>query len=238
MGSLRKFAVAGVLSVLLAAGAQAADAPKFPSLPLPLSDKTPPLIEEFSSGWYLRGDLGYRSNTIDSATNLVAPNPAESHIDKSVTVGGGFGYKAKWFRADVTGDYIAPTKYSGGAAGVTTRSTRIDGFNLLVNGYLDLGTWYGITPYIGGGAGGAYLSGSDYASVPAQAVTPPIRSNWNFAWAYMAGVSFVVHPNFLIDVGYRHIKLGDAESGPDSNRLTLKDISADEFRIGLRYLLD
>jgi opacity protein-like surface antigen len=236
MGCFGKFAVAGVLAVLFAVSAQAADMPR---LPMPLSDKTPVIVEEFSSGWYLRGDVGYRlNNRIGSATSFIPPDPTENKLDKSMMFGGGVGYKAKWFRADITAEYGSRAKYWGSVAGVPTYTTRIDGFTTLLNGYFDLGTWAGITPYIGAGAGGSYLSGADYMGPFPQAVPPPVVSKWTFSWAYMAGVSFALHPNFLLDVGYRHINLGDAVSGLDSNRLTLKNISADEIRVGLRYLLD
>jgi hypothetical protein len=42
----------------------------------------------------------------------------------------------------------------------------------------------------------------------------------------------------MVDIGYRHIQLGDAIGGPSANTLTIKNISADEIRVGLRWLLD
>jgi len=36
-------------------------------------------------------------------------------------------------------------------------STKIDAVSALANVYLDLGTWAGFTPYIGGGGGMSYL---------------------------------------------------------------------------------
>ncbi|MEI8151386.1 MAG: outer membrane protein [Hyphomicrobiales bacterium] len=240
MGCLKKFGAASALAVLFAVSAQAADVPRMPPMPAPppLLEKSPLLIDEFSSGWYLRGDVGYRINKVGSGVNDTGANPSESKIDKSAMFGFGIGYKAKWFRTDITGDYGTRAKYSGLTGGVMTQSARVDGFSLLLNGYLDLGTWAGLTPYIGAGFGGSYLSTADYISVPALAASPAIPSKWTMSWAYMAGVSYMFHPNFLIDVGYRHIKLGNAISGPDTNRLTIKDISADEIRLGVRYLLD
>jgi opacity protein-like surface antigen len=43
-----------------------------------------------------------------------------------------------------------------------------------------------------------------------------------------------------IDVGYRYLKLGDIIGAADSTGsfTTWKDISAQEIRVGVRYLLD
>ena len=66
----------------------------------------------------------------------------------------------------------------------------------------------------------------------------------NFAWAWMAGLSYQVMPNWLIDVGYRYLDLGDAISrggspgGASFNETIWKDLSAQEVRFGVRFLFD
>ena len=58
----------------------------------------------------------------------------------------------------------------------------------------------------------------------------------------MAGVSYQVLPNIAIDLGYRYLSLGDAKSGfePPANTAftTVKNLSAQEFRLGFRFLFD
>jgi opacity protein-like surface antigen len=61
---------------------------------------------------------------------------------------------------------------------------------------------------------------------------------WNLAWSVMAGVSFSVAYHALIDIGYRHIEMGDVVGGPAGNQLTLDNLTGDEIRIGFRYLLN
>jgi opacity protein-like surface antigen len=58
------------------------------------------------------------------------------------------------------------------------------------------------------------------------------------AWAAMAGVSYNLSYNVLIDVGYRHVNMGDAVGGPSKNELTVRKVTGDEIRVGIRYLLD
>src|SRR5665811_1073860 len=90
------------------------------------------------------------------------------------------------------------------AAGDT--NAKIQATTALFNGYIDLGTWYRITPYIGGGAGVAYARVSDYVGTAAPPVPgEPAKNRWNFAWAGMAGAAFPITQNMMVDIGYRYL---------------------------------
>ena len=59
----------------------------------------------------------------------------------------------------------------------------------------------------------------------------------------MGGVSYQFSPTLLLDVGYRYLKLGDAVSGARAagatpSRASFRDMTAQEIRVGLRWLLD
>ena len=242
MGWLRTLVVSGSALALSAALAQAADKPDYPSLPLPSREKLPQSVE-LSSGWYLRGDLGYQfrhSGSSSSGDTTLVPSPASAKLDNAFMGGVGAGYGARWFRLDLTGDYSWRTKYNATAVGGTTLAGKIDAFTVMFNGYLDLGTWYRITPYIGAGIGGANLIFSGYenpsAAAPMPSTAVPVQ-RWNVAWAAMAGLSYNFAPNLLLDVGYRHVDMGDVSGGPDS-QLTVMRLTGDEIRVGVRYLID
>ena len=64
MSRLKIFAIAGLAVIAPLGAARAADVPM--SLP-PLVQKAPVFVEEYQSGWYLRGDIGYRMNDLDGA---------------------------------------------------------------------------------------------------------------------------------------------------------------------------
>ena len=129
MGWLRTLVVCGAAMAMSGAGASAADMPGYPSLPMPLPSRDKTLqVDEMVSGWYLRGDVGYRFQRIGSASD-----PANAYTSNSIknafVGGGGAGYKFKWFRADLTGDYGWRSLYSGStASGVNTVSAKIDTF--------------------------------------------------------------------------------------------------------------
>jgi opacity protein-like surface antigen len=247
MASLKTIAAIGTLTAALSATANAADLPRpvpAPSLPLPppIVQRSPALVDEFASGWYLRGDVGYRINNLGSVANAIPPSPTSNRIDKSAVIGVGVGYKWQWFRADLTLDYGTKAKYWGDTVFMTNDFTaRIDSSTALLNVYGDLGTWFGLTPYLGLGVGGSYVGVGDFSrnSLPAVS-TVPVNIKWNLAWAWMAGVSYRLSQNYHIDLGYRHVSLGDGMSGMDAygNQLSFKSLSADEIRLGVRYLID
>src|SRR5665647_2496006 len=244
MGRLKTLVVSGSALALSAALAQAADMPDYPTLPPPfLLQERPQQPVELSSGWYLRGDIGYRFQHIGSSSSgdtTMVPSLDSAKLDNAFLGGLGAGYKAGWFRFDLTGDYGWRGKYNATTTGGTTIAGKIDSFTVMLNGYLDLGTWAGITPYVGAGIGGANLIFSGYenpsAAAPMPSTAVPIH-RWNTAWAAMAGVSYNFARNLLLDVGYRHADMGDVNGGP-SGQLTVKRLTGDEIRVGIRYLID
>ena len=113
MSRLKVFAIAGLAVIAPLGAARAADVPM--SLP-PLVQKAPVFVEEYQSGWYLRGDLGYRMNDLDGISAVIGAVPSGTTIDDRFTIGGGGGYKSGWFRADVTIDYaLACERHRGHA---------------------------------------------------------------------------------------------------------------------------
>jgi opacity protein-like surface antigen len=241
MAGLRAYLTAAVGAIAFAANAQAADVPGSWVPPL-LNGSSLPAVE-LMSGWYLRGDIGYRYNSIGSVDSA-APIFSQTYDD--VPAGGvGFGFKRSWLRADLTFDYGALAKYHGTTATATLQpqySARIEAMTALANVYIDLGTWSGFSPYVGGGVGGSYVRSADFVNTTLPVPGPVVSTaeKWNFSWAWMAGVAMQVTPNWTIDIGYRYLHLGDAISGtePTNAVTTWKDLSAQEIRVGLRFLID
>lgn len=237
------YASASAVAVLAGASARAADMPgDYPTLPPPALERPLDRPHYLTSGWYLRGDIGYRfqrTGTSSSSDPTQVPNPTSAKQDNAYMFGFGAGIKQDWLRLDVTGDYGWRAKYQADYTGGTL-SGKIESFTVLGNAYIDLGTWYGVTPYVGAGLGAANVIFSSYenpnAAPPMPSTAVPVN-RWNLAWAVMAGLSYSVAPNILIDVGYRHVELGDVSGGP-SGQLTVKKLSGDEVRLGFRYLLD
>jgi opacity protein-like surface antigen len=237
--------ILGCLGTLaFAAAAHAADPAESWRRPLPEPDfDRPPAYRELMSGWYVRGDLGSRFTRGGPS----AANVTSEKYTSTIEGGLGFGYKYQWFRADLTYDFSAPTRVgatTSAATGQPQYTARISTQVLLANAYIDFGTWGGFTPYLGGGVGLSRLQSSNYADTsipPATGTDMGVGKVQNFAWAAMAGVAYQVTPNWMVDVGVRHLKLGDVSStaaGAVTTVATFRNLSANEARIGVRYLFD
>jgi opacity protein-like surface antigen len=233
---LRLSVIAGLL---LPGAAMAADMPGL--VPPPVA--APPaqiLPSPANAAWYLRGDLGYYWGRMDGAQSAPGfANPSGNDLGNSITGGVGVGVKTRWLRTDVTLDYTA-MKYTGTVATPGDTTAKVSAITALFNGYLDLGSWYGLTPYVGAGAGVSDLRTYDYTSTAA----PPFagglsHTQWKFAWALMGGVGYTVAPNILVDLGYRYMDFGDVTTASDaSGAMILKNLAAHEVRVGVRWSFD
>lgn len=240
MSRLSIFILVGAAASVFAAAAHAADAPEPFFRPEPAVP-----VQEFASGWYIRGDIGYRMNRNDGASSFFVDPISSQSIDDTAVFGFGGGYKAGWFRADVTVDYSGRAVFNTDVAGLAAAaqpglSTKIEMVTTLANLYLDLGTWANITPYVGAGVGAAYMRSVEFYDYNATIMPHEKQDKWNFAWAAIAGMSYRIGGNLLADASYRYLSLGDAVTAVNAvgNQLTVTDITAHEFRIGLRYNLD
>lgn len=251
MAYLRNLAMAGAAALALAPTvAKAAD--------MPLPPPPMPFVEEVG-GWYLRGDLGMsnqRVKTLDSPAFTPDVNVLEKAFDSAPTFGVGIGYQYNnWLRFDVTTEWRGKASFNGLDAyddGVTSGTNDYTGHKSewlsLLNAYLDLGTWNAMTPYVGAGIGVSQNTISNFKDVNVNQAAvgySKSHSQWELAWALYAGVAYKVTPNFIVDLGYRYVNLGDASSGdmigfdgtnPVFNPIRFKDISSHDFRLGLRWL--
>ncbi len=171
---------------------------------------------------------------------------AGSGVGVQGIIGLGAGYEFNnWFRFDVTGEYRWPTKYWGWESYTASwagqpecvacydrYSANISSAVFLANGYVDLGTWYGVTPFVGAGVGSAYNmfnNLTDSGLRPAAMARRPTAARSDLAWALMAGVSYAITPNLRLEFGYRYLDLGNVASNPiicscGGNRLRKREI--------------
>jgi len=160
MRSVKSLIAAGAAS-LLSSMAFAAD---MTIAPPPMY--VPPSVEDFG-GWYLRGDIGFSNQRVKRLSNVLDAGNTTSVQNLGFNTAGifglGLGYKVNnWFRADVTGEYRGNSQFfgtdlisfPGGFGAHTYHATKSESL-ALANAYVDLGTWWGVTPFVGAGAGAA-----------------------------------------------------------------------------------
>jgi opacity protein-like surface antigen len=227
----------------------------------------PPVVEDFG-GWYLRGDIGFSNQRVSRLNNALDANATTSvqtlNFNTAGIFGLGVGYRFNnWFRADITGEYRGNSQFFGtdaitfaGGFGTDTYHATKSEWVVLGNAYVDLGTWWCITPFIGAGVGGARVSINGFTD---QGITTPVPgpgpalaslafgdnvSRWNFAWALHAGVAYRVTPNFTVELAYRYLDMGNGLTGDlrafdgtnnINNPTTFRSITSHDLKIGVRW---
>lgn len=191
-----------------------------------------------AEGWYIRGDLGYAGwvnhDKPDYRINAFGSTFAEGDFDdarfsKPVSYGVGMGYQFNNFlRADLTTDFFSGSLRGGSdidspcitaPAGTTCRLGQKADYNaahFLANGYVDLGTYAGITPYVGAGAGVTYMNWDSFRTTAncengtgscGGQTFDELRvkggDSWRFTYALMAGASVDLTNRVKLDLGYR-----------------------------------
>lgn len=257
MGRLRACAVAATLIVLTPPAAALA------------ADYTPPPVP-IGKSWYLRGHIGLAAQHLGSLDNALYDTTDivefldPGHFDAAPIFGIGFGvYSGDHFRFDIVGEYRGKASFYGLDRYETTDDgdpATFDGTNeytgkkseflVLANAYFDMGTWRGITPYVGAGIGMSRNTIWDFTDVNvpnAGLAYGATDSKWNLAWALHAGASLRATNNMSIDIGYSFVNLGDAQSGDliafdgtntIDNPMIFNDLISHDLKIGVRWDLD
>ena len=137
---------------------------------------------ELGSGWYLRGALGANNN---KGPQLIPEAPGGRKLDWALDVGAGYKFN-NWLRTDATLTFnksrdISKTGYKVVCPyGLTSigdprigylweeapdgiekcspqAKSELKKIDLMLNAYIDLGSWGGLTPFVGVGAGVSML---------------------------------------------------------------------------------
>ncbi len=244
MVDLRAFALTAVTVVALSSAASAADL--LP--PPPVVEPPPPMVD--MGGWYLRGDVGVGLNNIQNFSSDASIYRGysnqffNSNLSESGIFDAGVGYQVNnWFRGDITGELRGGSEFSGmqvsngssvaaikNAQGVAQYADSYRG-NLssaivMANAYFNLGTWYGLSPYVGGGLGVAFnrfSGGSDtgsnnyynggFGGSSSSGGYIGSGTQANLAWALMAGVDMSITRQLTLELGYRYLNYGSFKSG-------------------------
>jgi opacity protein-like surface antigen len=232
-----------------------------------------PVHVSAASGWYIRGDVGYVMNG-DMDTEYVTygtlvPTPGSAllkgKIGKGFSGGVGVGYQVTdYLRGELSVDYFSRAKFNGGTRGaigqcqigltpgLTCNSTDTDSYNalsIMANTYVDLGTFSGVTPYVGAGLGVTHIKWAGLNNTECNVANPANcrptdvhngGKGWRATGALMVGASYDITCNLKADLGYRfryvsggrHFDFAGS-SGPGEH----KALKTHEVRTGLRYAI-
>ncbi|WP_034855169.1 outer membrane protein [Sinorhizobium sojae] len=226
---------------------------------------------------YLRGDMSYAPwreegdpyyRNFDGAGYEIVPFDS-ARFDRPVAVAIGLGYQfTDIFRGDVTAEYfegrfdgssLTATPCAGEGAGTScsfSHSANFSALGLMANGYVDLATLAGFTPYLGVGLGAVHI---DWKTVhessaciaaggacagSAGAASFKGRDSWRFTYALMAGVSYDFTDRLKLDLGYRFSRIAggdmfdfgaEALAGATGAKGHDDGLTRHEIRVGLRF---
>jgi len=264
-----RIAVIAAAAMLAATAAKAAEPPVYqppPPVPQPicvpraqayLYPGVPICLEEEFGGWYLRGDIGITNQRVDKLENALLPSSARTvnlDFDSAGLFGLGVGWQFNnWLRFDVTGEYRSASDFTGlhVVSGPFTDEYRAKKTEwlFLANAYVDLGTWWCLTPFVGAGIGTSRVTIASFTDVCTTCAGGSVafggtESKWNLAWALHAGLSFQATNNLAVEFAYRYTHLGDGITGDVvtfngvnafHNPTTFKDLTSHDLKLGLRW---
>ena len=192
----------------------------------------------------------------------------DAALSTSGTIDAGVGYVfTPWARMDGTLEYRFGGRLQSDFAiadpapfGSERLRAGLSSIAALVNGYVDLGSYWGATPFVGAGIGvadNALSSVSDQGfAIPSAGAAYPVggdfsnASSTRFAWALMAGLDFDIAPNLRLELSYRYLNLGaiavgglHCASGPipcaggTVAAISRGALASNDVRIGLVWLI-
>jgi opacity protein-like surface antigen len=183
----------------------------------------------------------------------------QKSYDEPTILGAGIGYQFnEWLRFDLTGEYRTSQSFQfllnqGGPFGnfnnYTGRHAALLG---LANVYVDIGNFYGITPFVGVGAGFAHHWITGFQDVGFIASAGGFgyaadTTTTRFAWALHAGLGYAVSDSLKLELSYRYLNMGNVHAGVIDCQgvwagcprvdYTLRDMTSHDFRLGMRWTL-
>ena len=229
------------------------------------SIKDAPVYVSSPGNCYIRGDVGYSwSRDPNVKFTVTDPDPVSPTFGQFVTdavtgvnvgnawlVEGGVGCGSgpRGLRGELMLGYHGKRDIDGTPgpwtvpAFVDPLHTSVTTTTLMFNGYYDIMRLDRFTPYVGAGVGLAYnKTGSvSFTGNPALVNTIEGDNRWSLAWSLMAGVGIQLTERTTLDIGYRYLDMGKAESGIIDSagfanpKVRIDDLAAHEFKVGLRF---
>lgn len=250
MKFILKASLASAVLAVAATGAVAADFGSYHSGGSIKDNYAPVPVRAAPGNCYFRGDVGYSLSSDPEVEWFTAGGNNVRTLDYEntwlVEGGVGCGSGSRGIRGEFVFGYRGDRKFDGeppAAPPADPMHFNIKSYTAMFNVYKDIGNFRGMVPYVGAGIGVAYNQLDEVYFTQNPLLVNRIEGDdeLSFAWSLMAGVGYQIRDNLILDVGYRYIDLGKAESGRVDSagfvnpRVYVDDLDAHEFKVGLRY---
>ena len=194
-----------------------------------------PAWAQADTGVYIEGNLGYAwPDDVDISDDDV---DGKLELDDAYVVGGALGYRFPWARLEANVSYrqndVDTVQVEGVDFQGANDATALVG---LINLYLDVDFGLPLRPFVGGGAGAAYLSLDTGSNAPLE-VDDDAGA---FAWNLLAGVGYDITESIALTATYRYLRLEGSDfsgdlAGVDTGDVEVDDVVLHEALLGLRY---
>lgn len=214
------------------------------------TDNTLTTVAAAPTAFYVDGNYTY---TGDSVTDTSMENALFGGVGIGCGMGSRglrgelmLGYTGHRKIQGIPGDFVITEITSGGPTPGPVDDplhTGVKSYTGMVNAYYDLGNWGGITPYVGAGVGVSYNKMDEVYFTGNPLLTNRIEgdSRLSLAWSLMAGIGWQITDRAILDIGYRYMDYGKANSGRIDSAgyvnpaVRVDDLTAHEIKVGLRY---
>ena len=200
--------------------------------------------------FYLRGDAG-AAFSAGSSLRSTDPFAGDSLLGPGARLSGNTGTSGIFdiglgarltpvLRWDATLSTLPSMKFSGSG-----NAAHMHSWLGMVNGYIDLdglmpGAFGRFQPYIDAGIGGASNTITTLYTPLGGGTAIPGNTHTSLAIGLGAGVGYPVTPKLTLDVAYRYLDLGDAETSGTSTAGAVAPLKADVHEhtvtLGMRYM--
>lgn len=227
------------------------------------SIKDAPVMASTAGPCYWRVDAGYSASQTPSTKWTVTDPLTSLFVTDAVNnvqvdntwfgeTGFGCGSGSRGIRGELVYGYHGKRNIDGEPGpwnpatippAVDPLHTSVTTQTLMFNAFYDLGQWNRVVPYVGAGVGLAYNKTGSVTFTGNPALINSIEGDgrWSLAWSLSAGIGWQLSDRAILDIGYRYLDMGKAESGSVDNlgfvnpTVRIDDLAAHEFKIGLRY---
>lgn len=198
-----------------------------------LVDNAPEYVPvEVGSGWYLRGDIAYNLNDPVYDFTLFGEETENTRVNGSIGVGYHFN---DYLRGEFNLGFVSRDTFDYSDA-INTVSAENTVWSGMVNGYVDLGTVAGLTPYVGAGLGLLYSSQKLDINAPGIPLFVDIEDRqYEFAYSLGAGVNYQLSRNVSMDLGYQYLSSPALKYVNLDTGLIDEGVDYHQIKVGLRY---
>ena len=209
-------------------------------------------------GIYVEAKFGFLAQDNDDWTSATFNSTA--NFDGEITASGALGFMFnRFFRIEAEGHWVEPDgdtidvfSDTTGTFGFPALGFQLEGRSRVIrtvgNAYLTFPLPYGLKPYVGGGAGWAFVNAQFTQIVPVldTSVDPPVVFNVptpriradgdDFTWQAIGGLSYEISKGIFISAEYRYMEIDRMQLGGVAGVGNVAyDFAAHTALIGLRY---